>query len=181
MVRRKWIDEASYVDLVALCQFLPGPTSRQVGFSLGVLRRAGLLGGLAAWLGFTMPSAFILLASALGGAAFTGLVPEGFLNGLKLVAVAVVAQAVWGMTQVLTPDRTRAAIALSAVVVVIIVSSSLGQVTAIVLDAAAGLALCRGDAKPAPGACAFLSRDGEARRRSRSLARSFSSINRPRR
>jgi chromate transporter len=155
VVRRKWIDEATYVDLVALCQFLPGPTSSQVGFSLGVLRGAGLLGGLAAWLGFTMPSAFILLAFALGGAAFTGLVAEGFLHGLKLVAVAVVAQAVWGMTQVLTPDRTRAAIALSAVVVVIIVSSSLGQVAAIVLGAVAGLALCRGDAKPAPGRLRF--------------------------
>jgi chromate transporter len=155
VVRRKWIDEASYVDLVALCQFLPGPTSSQVGFSLGVLRGDGLLGGLAAWLGFTMPSAFILLAFALGGAAFTGLVAEGFLHGLKLVAVAVVAQAVWGMTQVLTPDRTRAAVALAAVVVVIIVGSSLGQIAAIVLGAIAGLALCRSDAKAAEGRLRF--------------------------
>jgi chromate transporter len=155
VVRRKWIDEASYVDLVALCQFLPGPTSSQVGFSLGVLRGNGLLGGLAAWLGFTMPSAFILLAFALTGAAFTGPVSEGFLHGLKLVAVAVVAQAVWGMTQVLTPDRTRAAIALAAVAVVIIVAGSLGQIAAIVLGAVAGLALCRSDAKAAPGRLRF--------------------------
>jgi chromate transporter len=97
VVRRKWIDEASYIDLVALCQFLPGPASSQVGFSLGVLRGNGLLGGLAE----------ILLVFALGAAAFTGPTAEGFLHGLKLVAVAVVAQAVWGMTRTLTPDRAR--------------------------------------------------------------------------
>ncbi len=114
IVRRKWLDEATYADLVALCQFLPGPASSQVGFSLGVLRGRGLLGGLAAWFGFTMPSAVILFAFALGAAHFTGPVAEGFLHGLKLVAVAVVAQAVWGMAQSLTPDKTRGAIALGA-------------------------------------------------------------------
>lgn len=150
-MRRKWIDEPIYVDLVALCQFLPGPTSSQVGFSVGGLRGAGLLGGLAAWLGFTMPSAFILLTFGLRGVAFTGRLAEGFLDGLKFVAVAVVAQAVWGMTQTLTPDRTRGAIALAAVVVVIIASSSFGQVAALVFSAFAGLAFCRGDAKPAVG------------------------------
>jgi chromate transporter len=113
------------------------------------LRGTGLLGWLAAWLGFAMPWAFIVLAFALGGAACTGLVAEGFLHGLKLVAGAVIAQDVWGMTQALTPDRTRAGIALAAVVVVII-ASSLGQLAAIVLGAVAGLALCRRDAK-APG------------------------------
>src|ERR1700688_5402 len=111
VVRRKWIDEESYVDLVALCQCLPGPASSQVGFSLGVLRGNGVVGGLAAWLGFTMPSALILLAFALGAAAFTGPVADGFLHGLKLVAVAVVAQAVWGMARTLTPDRARGMIA----------------------------------------------------------------------
>ena len=131
VVRRKWIDEASYVDLVALCQFLPGPASSQVGFSLGVLRGNGLLGGLAAWLGFTMPSALILLAFALGAAALTGPLAEGFLHGLKLVAVAVVAQAVWGMTRTLTPDRARAKIALAAIAVVVIVEGSFGQIAAI--------------------------------------------------
>jgi chromate transporter len=106
VVRLKWLDEAAYADLVALCQFLPGPASSQVGFSLGILRDNGLLGGLAAWFAFTMPSALILFAFAMGAAAFTGPVAEGFLHGLKLVAVAVVAQAIWGMSRTLTPDRT---------------------------------------------------------------------------
>jgi chromate transporter len=145
VLRRKWIDEASYVDLVALCQFLPGPSSSQVGFSLGVLRGGGLLGGLAAWLGFTMPSALILLAFALGGAPFTGPAAEGFLHGLKLVAVAVVAQAVWGMARTLTPDRGRAMIALAAIAVVVVVAGSFGQITAIALGAVAGVRLCRGE------------------------------------
>jgi chromate transporter len=127
VVRRKWIDEASYIDLVALCQFLPGPASSQVGFSLGVLRGNGLLGGLAAWLGFTAPSALVLLAFARGAAAFTGPVAEAFLHGLKLVAVAVVAQAVWGMTRTLTPDRSRAAIALAETAVVTIAAGSFGR------------------------------------------------------
>jgi chromate transporter len=163
VVRRKWIDEASYIDLVALCQFLPGPASSQVGFSLGVLRGNGLLGGLAAWLGFTAPSAFVLLAFALGAAAFTGPVAEAFLHGLKLVAVAVVAQAVWGMTRTLTPDRSRTAIALAAIVVVIIAAGSFGQIAAIVLGAVAGLGLCRGEAKANSGQLRFpVSRRGGA-------------------
>src|SRR6201990_942582 len=114
VIRRRWLDEATYADLVALCQFLPGPASSQVGFSLGILRGNGLLSGLAAWFGFTMPSALILFAFAMGAAVFTGPVAEGFLHGLKLVAVAVVSQAVWGMTRTLTPDRARAGIALAA-------------------------------------------------------------------
>jgi chromate transporter len=137
--------------------------------------RGGLLGGLAAWLGFTMPSAFLLLAVALGGAAFTGPVAEGFLHGLKLVAVAVVAQAVWGMTQALTPDRTRAAIAVAAVVAVALVGSSLGQIAAVALGAIAGLAFCRCDARAAQGRLRFPVSRRAAWRRSRSLARSFSS------
>jgi len=163
VVRRKWIDEPSYVDLVALCQFLPGPASSQVGFSLGVLRGNGLLGGLAAWLGFTMPSALILLAFALGAAAFTGPITEGFLHGLKLVAVAVVAQAVWGMTRTLTPDRARAMIALAAVAVVVIVEGSFGQIAAIALGAVAGLRLCRGGPAALSGRLRFpVSRRGGA-------------------
>jgi len=94
VVRRKWLDEDAYADLVALASFLRGPASSQVGFSLGVLRGNGLRGGLAAWLGFTMPSAVILFVFALGAAAFSGPAAEGFLRGLKLVAVAVVAQAI---------------------------------------------------------------------------------------
>ena len=163
VMRRKWIDEASFVDLVALCQFLPGPASSQVGFSLGVLRGKGLLGGLAAWLGFTMPSALILLAFALGAGAFTGPIAEGFLHGLKLVAVAVVAQAVWGMTRTLTPDRTRAAIALAAIAVVVIVGGAFGQIAAIAAGAVAGLVFCRSEAKVVSGQLRFpVSRQGGA-------------------
>ena len=147
--RRKWIDEAGYADLVALCQFLPGPASSQVGFALGLLRGRGLLGGLAAWCGFTLPSAALLCALALGAAALTGPVAEGVLHGLKLVAVAVVAQAVWGMARTLTPDRPRAAIALAAVLVAVFAAGSVGQIGAIALGAVAGLWLCR-DGGPAP-------------------------------
>jgi chromate transporter len=155
VVRRRWIDEPDFVDLVALCQFLPGPASSQVGFSLGVLRGNGLVGGLAAWLGFTLPSALILIAFALGEAAFTGSVAEGLLHGLKLVAVAVVAQAVWGMTRTMTPDRERAAIAFSAIAVVVAVSGSVGQVAAIALGAVAGLRFCRGEPDSVSGQLRF--------------------------
>ncbi|WP_334420309.1 chromate efflux transporter [Bradyrhizobium sp. AZCC 1588] len=147
--RRKWLSESSYADIVALCQFLPGPASSQVGFALGVLRGNGLLGGLAAWLAFTMPSAIILFAFALGASVLTGPFAEGILHGLKLVAVAVVAQAIWGMASSLTPDRERAAIALAAVAIVVFVGGSFGQIGAIALGALAGLWLCRGSA-PAP-------------------------------
>jgi chromate transporter len=146
--RRKWIDEAAYADLVALCQFLPGPASSQLGFSLGILRGHGLLGGLTAWFAFTMPSAVIMFAFATSAAAFTGPVAEGFLHGLKLVAVAVVAQAIWGMARTLTPDRARAGIALAALAVVVLFAGSFAQISAIALGACAGLWLCRGEAAP---------------------------------
>jgi chromate transporter len=151
VVRRRWLDESAYADLVALCQFLPGPASSQVGFSLGVLRGNGLLGGLAAWFAFTMPSAVILFAFAMSAAAFTGPVAEGFLHGLKLVAVAVVAQAIWGMSRTLTPDRARAGIALAAIAIVVLFAGSFGQIAAIALGACAGLWLCRGEAAPVSG------------------------------
>src|SRR5829696_5561290 len=109
--RRRWLDEATYADLVALCQFLPGPASSQVGISIGLLR-AGLPGALAAWVGFTLPSAIALAAFALGLGAL-GVDPDaGWLHGLKVVAVAVVAQAVWSMARSLCPDRPRATIAI---------------------------------------------------------------------
>lgn len=155
VVRRRWIDEAGYGDLVALCQFLPGPASSQVGFALGVLRGNGLLGGLAAWLGFTIPSAIILIAFALGAAAFTGPAADGALHGLKLVAVAVVAQAIWGMAKSLTPDRQRAAIALAAVAIVVFVGGSFGQIGAIGLGALAGLRRCREDGATPTGRLSF--------------------------
>ncbi len=142
VVRRKWLDESAYGDLVALCQFLPGPASSQVGFALG-LRRAGPLGALAAWAAFTLPSAILLIVFAAGAAALQGPVAQGVLHGLKLVAVAVVAQAVWGMARSLTPDRQRAGIALCALVLVTLVMGAVGQIGAIVLGAAAGLVLCR--------------------------------------
>src|SRR3954447_21597285 len=146
--RRKWLDETAYADLVALCQFLPGPASSQVGFSLGILRGNGLLGGVAAWFAFTMPSALILFAFAMGAAVLTGPVAEGFLHGLKLVAVAVVAQAIWGMSRTLTPDRARAGIALAAIGIVVLFAGSFGQIAAIALGACAGLWLCRGEVAP---------------------------------
>jgi chromate transporter len=155
VIRRRWLDEMAFADLVALCQFLPGPASSQVGFSLGVLRGHGLLGGLAAWFAFTMPSALIMFAFAMIVGHFTGAVAEGFLHGFKLVAVAVVAQAVWGMAQSLTPDRPRAAIALAALCVVVLFPGSLAQVMAIVLGAVAGLWLCRGEAVPLSGRLNF--------------------------
>jgi chromate transporter len=151
VVRRQWLDESAFADLVALCQFLPGPASSQVGFSLGVLRGNGLWGGLAAWFAFTMPSALIMFAFAMGAAAFTGPVAEGFLHGLKLVAVAVIAQAIWGMSRTLTPDRTRAGIALGAIAIVVLFAGSFGQVAAIALGACAGLWLCRGEPAPVSG------------------------------
>lgn len=143
ITRRRWLDERGYADLVALCQFLPGPASSQVGFSLGVLRGGGLLGGLAAWTAFTLPSALLLLAFAYGASAFTGPVAEGVIHGLKLVAVAVVAQAVWGMARSLAPDRPRAGIAVAALFLVVFVAGSFGQLVAIALGAVAGLMLCR--------------------------------------
>jgi chromate transporter len=155
VVRRRWLDESAYADLVALCQFLPGPASSQVGFSLGILRGNGLLGGLAAWFAFTMPSAVILFAFAMSAAAFTGPMAEGFLHGLKLVAVAVVAQAIWGMSRTLTPDRARAGIALAAIAIVVLFAGSFGQIAAIALGACAGLWLCRGEATPVSGRLNF--------------------------
>lgn len=143
VVRRRWVDEAGYADLVALCQFLPGPASSQVGFALGLLR-GGPLGALAAWTAFTLPSALGLLAFAYGAAAFEGTIGAGVIHGLKIVAVAVVAQAVWGMAQTLAPDRERATIAIAAVLAVVFVGGSIGQVGAIVLGGLAGLWLCRG-------------------------------------
>jgi len=142
VIRRRWIDEARYGEIVALCQFLPGPASSQVGFCMGLLR-GGPLGALAAWTAFTLPSALLLVLFAYGAASLGGPIAIGILHGLKLVAVAVVAQAVYGMAKSLTPDRTRAGIALAAVLLVTFLSAAIGQVAAIALGAVAGLVLCR--------------------------------------
>lgn len=148
--RRRWIDEAGYADLVALCQFLPGPASSQVGFALGLQRGGGLAGGIAAWLGFTLPSALILFGFALAAARFAGPIAGGLVEGLKLAAVAVVAQAVYGMGRTLTPDRRRLGIALVAMAVALLLDGAPGQILAILLGALAGLALCRRDAPFVP-------------------------------
>ena len=151
VVRRRWVDDASFVDLVALSQFLPGPASSQVGFALG-LGRAGWAGGLAAWAGFTLPSALLLFLFASGAHLFSGPWATGLLHGLKLVAVAIVAQAVWGMARVLCPDRERAAIALLGASIVSAGFSSPHQVLAIALGGTAGLVLCRGsESRPSGG------------------------------
>jgi chromate transporter len=150
VVRRRWIDDQGYADIVALCQFLPGPASSQVGYTLGLLR-AGPLGALAAWCAFTLPSAILMVLFALGAPALGGPTGLGLIHGLKVVAVAVVAQAVWGMAKSLAPDRQRAAIALAAVLIVVFLPGSLGQVSAIVLGGLAGLLLCRDTAAVSPG------------------------------
>jgi chromate transporter len=142
VLRRKWIDEARYGEIVALCQFLPGPASSQVGFCMGLLR-GGPLGALAAWTAFTLPSAILLVLFAYGAASAGGPVEAAILHGLKLVAVAVVAQAVYGMAKSLTPDRERAGIALAAVLIVTFLASAIGQVAAIAVGAVAGLIVCR--------------------------------------
>lgn len=153
--RRRWLDDAAYAELVALCQFLPGPASSQVGFALGILRGNGLRGGLAAWLGFTLPSALALFACALGAAAADGPLAAQIVHGLKLVAVAVVAQAILGMAPGLAPDRRRAAIVLAAVGLATALPGATGQLLAIGAGAVAGLVLCRGALAPGAGRLAF--------------------------
>lgn len=149
--RRRWLTEQAYADLVALCQFLPGPASSQVGFALGLMR-GGPGGAAAAWAAFTLPSAIVLVLFALGAATLDGPVSQGIIHGLKVTAVAIVAHAVWGMARSLCPDRQRAGIALAAVFTVVLVSGPLGQVAAIVIGALAGMALCRphAEAEAAP-------------------------------
>ncbi len=151
--RRRWLDERAYADLVALCQFLPGPASTQVGFSVGLIR-AGYWGGLAAWLGFTLPSAILMVAFAFGAGALHGRFGDGLAHGLKLVAVAIVAQAVLGMARNLSPDRPRAAIAALAVLLTALSPGSLGQIGAILLGALAGFAFLRAGAEAAPDSLA---------------------------
>ncbi|MDR5860725.1 chromate efflux transporter [Halomonas eurihalina] len=144
--RRRWLTEQTYADLVALCQFLPGPASSQVGFTLGLMR-AGPWGAAAAWTAFTLPSAIVLVLFAMGAAKLDGPVSQGIIHGLKVTAVAIVAHAVWGMARSLCPDRRRAGIALAAVFTVMLVNGPLGQVTAIVIGALAGMVLCRSHAE----------------------------------
>lgn len=137
VTRRRWLSERSYADLVALCQFLPGPASSQVGIAVG-LSRAGYSGALAAWAGFTLPSAIALILFALGISSYGDYVSQGALHGLKVVAVAVVAQAVWGMARNLCTDGLRVTIMAIATCVVLLVPSAWGQVGVIAIAGIAG-------------------------------------------
>jgi len=150
VVERGWLDESAFGDLVALCQFLPGPASSQVGFAIGLMR-AGTLGALAAWAGFTLPSAVAMTCAAYGAGALHGPMGEGLLHGLKLVAVAIVAQAVLGMARTLAPDRPRAAIAVLSLILMAFAPVGMSQVGAIVAGALLGLAFCRQGAEAVAG------------------------------
>ena len=151
VARRKWVDEADYADLIALCQFLPGPSSSQMGIALGITR-AGLWGGLAAWLGFTLPSAVLLTLFAYTTTSLKGAMQSGLLHGLLIVAVAVVAQAVWGMATALCPDRPRATMALLAAIVILLWPLAIVQIVIIVLAGVVGWRILRGTPveKPKP-------------------------------
>lgn len=138
VTERKWLTEEAYADLVALCQFLPGPASSQVGIALGFFR-SGHIGALAAWAGFTLPSAVALILCALGMLAYGDLMPSGLLHGLKVVAVAVVAQALWGMARQLCPDAQRILIMAAAASVVLLMPSAWGQVAVILMAALVGI------------------------------------------
>ncbi|MEK3948804.1 chromate transporter [Paenibacillus sp. FSL H7-0703] len=139
--RRKWMDEQSYADLVALCQFLPGPASSQVGIGIGVVR-AGLLGGLLAWIGFTLPSLLLLVAFAFLLQGYD-IASAGWIHGLKIVAVAIVAHAILGMGQKLTPDRDRATIAVISAVITLSWHTAYSQILIIVAAGVIGLWLFR--------------------------------------
>ncbi|MBD8623414.1 chromate efflux transporter [Pseudomonas sp. CFBP 13727] len=149
VARRRWLSERSYVDLVALCQFLPGPASSQVGIGLG-LSRAGFSGAVAAWAGFTLPSAIILVLFAKGVSTWGSAFPSGLLHGLKIVAVAVVAQAVWGMARNLCTDVPRVTIAAFSACAALLWPNPMGQIGVIVCAAVVGLTLH----KPAQGQAA---------------------------
>ncbi|MFJ9450253.1 chromate efflux transporter [Herbaspirillum sp. NPDC101397] len=139
VVRRNWFSEQAYADIVALCQFLPGPASSQVGMAVGI-SRAGIPGAIAAFMGFTLPSALALVLFAIGLSHFSAQLGVGWIHGLKVVAVSVVAQALWGMSRTLAPDMKRAVMAGVAAAVVLTVPSSIGQVAAIAIGGLYGFA-----------------------------------------
>ena len=142
ITKRKWITDREYGELVALCQFLPGPASSQVGFALG-LSRGGFAGALAAWVAFTMPSAILLVLFASSASLIDNAIGEGLFTGLMAVAVAVVAHAVWGMSRTLTPDLRRVYIAVGAAAIALLTPGALGQLLAIVAGIVAGLLICK--------------------------------------
>ena len=140
VTRRRWLTESTYADLVALCQLLPGPASSQVGMALG-MSRAGYSGALAAWAGFTLPSAVALILFALGISQYGTAISPDFLHGLKVVAVAVVAQAVWGMARHLCTDVLRITLMAIATCIALLEPSALVQVSVIAAAGLAGLLL----------------------------------------
>jgi len=142
VLKRRWLEDAAYAELVGLCQFLPGPASSQTGFVLG-WQRAGPLGAFAAWTGFTLPSALVMAALGLGAAHLEGPLAASLVHGLKLVAIVIVAQAVWGMARTLTPDLTRRAIAIVTALLVALSPGAVAQIGAIMLGGLLGLLLCR--------------------------------------
>jgi chromate transporter len=150
VARRGWLSDQAYADLVALCQFLPGPASSQVGFAIGLMR-AGWLGALAAFVAFTLPSALALFVFATAAANLSGPVAAGALHGLKVVAVAIVAHALWGMARSLCPDAARATIAVAAVVLVGAVPGGAGMIAAILAGALAGVVTLRAGDAPVGG------------------------------
>ncbi len=149
VVRRRWLDEDTFAGLVALCQFLPGPASSQLGIAIGI-RRAGLLGGFAAWLAFTLPSAAALILFAYGVQSLGDQADAGWLHGLKVVAVAVVALALWGMARTLAPDRPRVTIAAIAAIALLAAPGIAAQLAVIAGGGLLGLALLRPDASQPP-------------------------------
>jgi chromate transporter len=142
VMRRKWVDEAAYADLISLSQFLPGPSSSQLGIALG-MTRAGVWGGLAAWLGFTLPSAILLTLFAYATTLLKSVAQSGWLHGLLIVAVAVVAQAVWGMATTLCPDRPRMTMAIIAAIAILLWPSAIIQIAIMVLAGLVGWGVLR--------------------------------------
>ncbi|HXC15207.1 MAG TPA: chromate efflux transporter [Stellaceae bacterium] len=140
--QRQWLTPDEYAGLVALCQMVPGPASSQVGYLIG-LRRAGWGGAFAAWAGFTLPSAIVMFGFALLAPRLEGPATDAVLHGLKLVAVAVVAQAVWSMARNLCPDRARAALALLAAALLLVATGSFFQIAALAIGAFGGALMCR--------------------------------------
>ena len=149
VARRAWTEERGFADLVALCQMLPGPSSSQVGIGIG-FQKAGLSGALAAWLGFTAPSAIAMIALGYGVLAFDDAIPAGLLQGLKAVVVAVVAQALWGMGRTLCPDPPRISLAVLAAALVLSVPGAAAQLAVIAGGALAGFVFLRGESDSAP-------------------------------
>ncbi|WP_432360770.1 chromate efflux transporter [Sporosarcina sp. UB5] len=146
--KKKWLDDKMYADIVALCQFLPGPASSQVGIAIGLMR-GGLLGGILSWIGFTLPSVLLLMAFAWLISS-TASFDIGWIKGLKIVAVAVVAHALVGMSKSLTPDRPRITLALIAAIMTLLIPTAIGQIAIIISAGFVGYALYRKEKAPKP-------------------------------